>query len=296
MKKSIQTITILLTVIISSVLIAQTPQYYNSSATGTANGFPFGIPQGKMVQMLYLANDFSLPTPCPPGYISNIYFKMTGSGSSTYTTLTIRMGQSSITELPVNKFYDGRLDTVYNKSNIALTATTGGWMSITLDSAYNYNPSQSLIVEVQQCGGTGALYAGHLSVSGIRRSTSLINTSCPFVWGQQSGTLAILGIDVTITNIKPVSTEIPKDFSLEQNYPNPFNPTTDISFNIAKAGLVKLEIFDILGKSVALPVNEQLSAGKYSTNFDASNLTSGIYIYTLIVNNFSESKRMMLIK
>ena len=93
----------------------------------------------------------------------------------------------------------------------------------------------------------------------------------------------------------PVS-EIPNAFSLNQNYPNPFNPETNISFNIAKTTRVRLAVYDILGKEVSVLKDEIMNAGKYSLRFDASNLRSGVYYYKLISNEFTDSKKMILVK
>lgn len=96
--------------------------------------------------------------------------------------------------------------------------------------------------------------------------------------------------------ISQISTEVPSGFSLSQNYPNPFNPTTNIKFTVNKAGFVNLKIYDLTGKEVSNLVNENLSVGTYSYTFDASKLSSGIYFYTLKTDNFSQTKKMMLIK
>ena len=90
--------------------------------------------------------------------------------------------------------------------------------------------------------------------------------------------------------------EIPTDFSLSQNYPNPFNPTTKISYAIPEASKVKLQIFDILGREVATLVNNSQQAGSYTIDFNASQLTSGVYVYKLTSQNHSVSKKMLLIK
>jgi len=85
-------------------------------------------------------------------------------------------------------------------------------------------------------------------------------------------------------------------FSLSQNYPNPFNPSTNIKYQIPKSGHVTLKIYDILGKEVISLINKEQPAGSYEITFNASNLTSGIYFYRLTTNNFTEIKRMALIK
>jgi len=81
-----------------------------------------------------------------------------------------------------------------------------------------------------------------------------------------------------------------------QNYPNPFNPTTTLKFDISKNGFVKLEIFDILGRAVATLVNEQLTHGSYSVDWNASTFPSGVYFYKLTTDGFSETKKMVLMK
>ena len=102
------------------------------------------------------------------------------------------------------------------------------------------------------------------------------------------------------TTSPPVSVEdedvMPTEFSLAQNYPNPFNPTTTINYNISVESHVMLKIYDILGNEVASLVNEILPAGNYKAQFDASDLSTGIYIYQIIAGNFSAAKQMMLLK
>ena len=89
---------------------------------------------------------------------------------------------------------------------------------------------------------------------------------------------------------------IVNEFNLEQNYPNPLNPCTLIKYSIAERSNVTLKVFDVLGNEVAVLVNSNQEAGSYDINFDASNLASGLYIYTLNTGNFTSSKKMMLLK
>ena len=90
--------------------------------------------------------------------------------------------------------------------------------------------------------------------------------------------------------------EVVSEYSLQQNYPNPFNPTTTISYSILKNGLVTLKVYDILGIEVAELVNEVKEAGNYSVTFNASELPSGIYFYTLTSGNFIATKKLILLK
>ncbi|MBK7255010.1 MAG: T9SS type A sorting domain-containing protein [Ignavibacteria bacterium] len=96
--------------------------------------------------------------------------------------------------------------------------------------------------------------------------------------------------------VEMISSVIPDNFLLSQNYPNPFNPRTEISYEVPAAKLVKLTVYNILGKEMAELVNERQSPGRYKVSFDASNLTSGVYFYTLSTDNFTETKRMILLK
>ena len=97
------------------------------------------------------------------------------------------------------------------------------------------------------------------------------------------------------TSVEEIS-GLPSNYELYQNYPNPFNPTTRIQFSIPSAELVSLKVYDALGKEATNLVNENLPAGSYSVDFNASDLSSGIYFYKLSTNNFVKIKKMMLIK
>jgi hypothetical protein len=99
-----------------------------------------------------------------------------------------------------------------------------------------------------------------------------------------------------IIGIQNIGTEIPSGFSLSQNYPNPFNPTTTIKFDIPKLSNVKISVYDITGKELEVLVNEKLQAGTYQTTLNASNFSSGVYFYRLQTEDFSETKKLILLK
>ena len=90
--------------------------------------------------------------------------------------------------------------------------------------------------------------------------------------------------------------DLPIEFTLSQNYPNPFNPLTIINYQLRINNFVSLKVFDVLGNEVSTLVNEEKPAGNYSVNFNASNLSSGIYFCTLSSGKFTETKKMILIK
>lgn len=91
-------------------------------------------------------------------------------------------------------------------------------------------------------------------------------------------------------------TTVPSAYSLKQNYPNPFNPSTTISYSIPNNGLVTLRVYNILGNEVATLINEEKPAGSYSVVFNAANIPSGIYFYTLTSGKYSETKKLVLLK
>ncbi|MCP5064343.1 MAG: T9SS type A sorting domain-containing protein [Ignavibacteriae bacterium] len=88
----------------------------------------------------------------------------------------------------------------------------------------------------------------------------------------------------------------PKEYALNSNYPNPFNPTTNISYQLPKSSNVTLKVYDMLGKEVAELVNENKSAGVYNVSFNASNLPSGLYFYKIQADEFTEVRKMLLMK
>jgi hypothetical protein len=99
-----------------------------------------------------------------------------------------------------------------------------------------------------------------------------------------------------ISGIKPVLNIIPEEYTLSQNYPNPFNPTTTIDFKVPVNGLVTLKVYDVTGKEVKTLVNEVVNAGVYTVDFDASNLSSGVYFYKILAGDYMDVKKMVLLK
>ncbi len=140
-----------------------------------------------------------------------------------------------------------------------------------------------------------ALLTGTISPKpGVRYAS---NDSC-FVLYNETGPVNVwaaygcTGATVNISGNDP----IPSKFDLAQNYPNPFNPSTVIKFSIPVTGLVKLAIYDVTGREVSTLVNEVKQAGNFLVEFNASNLSSGVYFYKLTSGDFTSIKKMMLVK
>jgi hypothetical protein len=98
------------------------------------------------------------------------------------------------------------------------------------------------------------------------------------------------------SNVTRIENKAAESFRLAQNYPNPFNPTTTIAYQLSNAVNVSLKVFDVIGREVATLVNERQSAGSYQAAFNATNLSSGVYFYRLQAGNFTETRKMMLVK
>jgi hypothetical protein len=109
----------------------------------------------------------------------------------------------------------------------------------------------------------------------------------------QKTTKAIGGF---VSDVNAEDIELPGSYILSQNFPNPFNPTTEISFTIPKAGNVKLTVYDIIGKEIAVLINDNLSAGTHKVKWNAASLPSGVYLYRLETANFIAVKKMVLLK
>ena len=102
-------------------------------------------------------------------------------------------------------------------------------------------------------------------------------------------------LNYIITNIN-TGTNIPDDFVLYQNYPNPFNPFTNIRFEIPKSSYVKIIVYDLLGREIRRLVDKNLGPGSYNISWEAVNLSTGVYFYKLVTEEFTDIKKMILIK
>lgn len=174
-------------------------------------------------------------------------------------------------------------------NDVYVSTWAGGvykFVSASLGKSESKNPS---VKSVPIVGNWSSIGMGGIEVSSIMvdetTQTIYVGTSSGAIYKKVDGT-------TDVNN----ETVVPTKFELAQNYPNPFNPSTKIEFSIPKAGLYAIKVFNVLGQEVETIVNQDFIAGKYTFNFDASNLTSGIYFYKLVGNNVSITKKMMLLK
>jgi hypothetical protein len=104
-----------------------------------------------------------------------------------------------------------------------------------------------------------------------------------------------LTVDASLS-VNALNERIPTAYSLSQNYPNPFNPTTTIEFSIPKSGFVTLKIYNLLGQEVATLISENLPAGVYHADWDASRMASSVYYYLINAGGFQQVKKMILLR
>ena len=153
--------------------------------------------------------------------------------------------------------------------------------------------------EIQRKSGEDFVSIGFVRGSGT--TTELQNysfTDTKLSVGNYSYRLKQVDFDGSFeySNVVNVDLTAPTVFSLEQNYPNPFNPSTVINYNIPQNSFVTLKVYDVIGNEVATLVNQTQSAGKYEVRFDASNLSNGVYMYSIKTDNFTSTKKMILMK
>ena len=138
-------------------------------------------------------------------------------------------------------------------------------------------------------GGTAAVFA-----SGFLDPSSNQNGSGFGVFAAlANGTVVQFG---GLTDVKTSEVKTPSNFNLAQNFPNPFNPSTKIEFSLPVKQEVSLKVFNLLGQEIATLLNKEMNEGTYNLNFDASSLSSGVYLYQLRAGNFVQTKKMTLLK
>jgi hypothetical protein len=189
----------------------------------------------------------------------------------------------------------------HDASHSIIQTTDGGYVV-----AGMYESTSMYIVKFDNLGNTCGYSTTPSSLSGtggITTSTTPTVTSPASIVTTPTPTVSTEGSVTTICviGIQPISNEIPSRFYLHQNYPNPFNPITKIRFDIPTVGngrdrSLQIKIYDILGREITTLVNEQLKPGTFEVEWDGSNYPSGVYFYKMITDEFTETKKMVLIK
>lgn len=147
---------------------------------------------------------------------------------------------------------------------------------------------------VQKLGGTNNSGDGHVNGIALDPSDNIYVTGPLDYTGQGKNYTTVKYSQLVSGN--NISNDIPEKYKLSQNYPNPFNPTAVIRYSIPKQSIVKLVVFDALGKEIQTLVNEYQQAGTYETIFNGAALTSGVYYYKLAAGDFISTRKMLLVK
>jgi len=146
----------------------------------------------------------------------------------------------------------------------------------------------------------GNILIGNGATSSVKMFDSNGNYIKDFIPGGSGGLVTPNAVVIRVTNISSVSNDENSpninSFILEQNYPNPFNPVTTIKYSLREDGFTKLKVYDVLGKEIATLLNEDKPAGNYEINFDAQDIPSGVYLYSIISGSYTNTKKMILLK
>jgi hypothetical protein len=249
---------------------------------------------GSKTDMLYTASEI-LAAGGSAGVITKIGFDVVSASSQAMNGFQIKMQMTTATSL--SGFAQIGWTTVYNGT---YTVPGTGLQFVELQSPYYWNGQQNLLIEI--CfGNTSYTTATNVNASSVPGMTweqhQDVSTGCSFTAGSSQSNRPNLCMSINLlVGKEPISSDIPRTFSLAQNYPNPFNPVTSIKYSVPKQSLVKLIVYDILGREVAKLVNEVKQAGNYSVSFDASSYASGVYFYRMEAGDFTDVKKMVLIK
>lgn len=249
---------------------------------------------------------------------SRIFRTTTGFGSGSWSSVT----------LPGSGTSDGLYwqAIAFNNANNGIAGSNGGNLRRTTDGGATWQlltnpPGLGVVAMVTLHGFKDGSNITRLTTIGGAVSKMFVTTNLGSSWTEE--TLPTQGVQNKVNHldfvnqnvgyagcaggyvlrygnpsaVNHLNTGVPEVFRLEQNYPNPFNPSTTINFSVPKAGVVSMKLYDLNGREVAVLINEFKEAGNYSYAYSMpSGLNSGVYFYTFNSGDFSETKKLMLVK
>lgn len=254
---------------------------------------------------------------------SNVIFVadgVTGSGlGDIYKSSNGGVNWTKVHTNPSSSEIPAMSNSVFDKSTIYATNWSGGNIYRTTNYGDNWtllrtNPSSGWATDVCRedpslvltgsygsptflSTNNGANFSTYSSSGGA--GAGMIVPERGYLINMMTGGLYKMNINYSVvTTVKEniISSVTPNSFNLYQNYPNPFNPTTKIKFDLPKSGIVKLSVYDNLGREIQSIVNGYRNQGTYEINFDGSKLSTGVYFYRLTTNEITDTKRMLMIK
>jgi len=247
--------------------------------------------------MLFHASELNAVWGNSPARIMGVSFNVLNASPQVMNGLTIKVQQTTLTSL--TGFLNSEWNTVYTGN---FTMLGSGWVYFPF-SPFVWNGTSNLVMEV--CFNNNSIGA-NTNVAATNKAGVTWHQSLDLATGSGCTDLMGGGLQVNRPNVGfalNVLTSgdepgygVPEKYSLGQNYPNPFNARTVIRFQLPAVSDVTIRVYDVLGKEVAMLVNEEKSAGSYAVDFDATMLSSGIYFYRMSVGGYTETRRMVVIK
>jgi hypothetical protein len=272
----------------------------NSVCVGTgsnSSNYPFTTNSyDGRTDMLFTASEITSAGGLP-GLITKIGFDVLTADAIAMNGFNIKMQNTNLATL--SGFTNTGWTVVYS-GTYAVPGT--GVQYITFNTPYLWNGTSNLLIEVCYNNASHSQYSTVKStaVSGMTYGRYQDLTSGDGCVDITTGSVISYRPNVCffslIDEINNFPGNQPVKYSLSQNFPNPFNPVTKINYSIPKSGFVLLKVFDILGREIANLVSENKTSGYYSIDFNASDLTSGVYFYKLTSGTYSEVKKMTVIK
>jgi len=245
-------------------------------------------------------------------YTSTGSATLVGENGRIITSTDQSLSQWIIQDGPVNRYlsavkYSGQFGLIVGNGGTILRTTNGGSEWELLSSGTQHPLYGVAIYDTLHAVAVG--FNGTVLVTRDggnhweRQSTGTLGNLSDVVFGSSSDRILLFGANGTILQTTSggiitavAGSVLPQHWALLQNYPNPFNPATTIRFSIAKSSRVSLRVYDMLGREVAVLVDEEKHAGTYDVRWNASKLSSGIYFYALRSEGFSDVKKMLLVK
>ena len=291
------TIYIFLVLIFQAVLVNAQSEISVTIGTDTlSSNYPFTTywDDGR-TDILYTANEI-LAAGGAAGYINTISFYVNHVDTITMSGFNVKFMNTSDTAL------SGFGNNWFTALSSSLQILAPGWQTIYLAQPFGWNGSDNIVIEICYNNSRWTWFSTVRSTNNAGKTYGKFD-DLPSGDGCVDFTTGSLqtrrpNIMMTITPLTGIikNPNVPDKYSLSQNYPNPFNPVTKINYTIPKAGYVSLKIYDLLGRQVADLVNETKRAGSYTIDFNAAGVSSGVYYYKMISGDFSDIKKMTVIK
>lgn len=278
-----------------------TLSFWNSDSPETEDGFQAG--DGSILQHAFMYNRAGAYAGDTIPYITTFTGHSFDAEEVDGTTLhpILWFGDGPYTVLTeAQDAYFGPDANSSNQNTLVSLLTTGDLPDFIVPVVDATEKLQAAIVEYGMGKvaffGEAGMFTAQIAADGSTQM-GINNTQAQHNWKFILNLMRYLdGYDPASVSTPEVNNDRPTGFNLLQNYPNPFNPSTRIGFTVAESGFVSIEVYDVSGRKVATVANRFYPAGSHFVNFDASNLSSGVYVYRMTASGFSQNHKMILSK